>query len=209
MDNNYFYVDGSSLIAQVKRIWSKHKKFNNRKLILQNFVSHFVSGRLAPYTNRRYKRFVFYFPSGGDEQNKYIIFPDRKVASGNEDDVSILMCGRKVKKLKGYDVLEAYVDKKHPNLKDVIRRAEKGIDTQICCDAMQLAATGRLDRLFLCTNDSDFLPLIKVLKTMGTNVNIFHLSTDTKLEESLAVERDAYHVVDTTSLESLFEPLTE
>jgi uncharacterized LabA/DUF88 family protein len=71
---------------------------------------------------------------------------------------------------------------------------------------MQLAAAGKLDRLFLCTNDSDFLPLIKVLKTMGSNVNIFHLSSDTKLEDSLAIERDAYHYADANSLENLFEP---
>lgn len=206
MPNNYFYVDGSSLVAQIKRVWSKQGTYKNRKLILANFVSYFISQRFQSYTGGNYKRFVFYFPLGGNEHKEYIVFPNRKIASGNEDDIQVLMCGKKVPKLSGYSELETHVNRKHPNLKNVIRRAEKGVDTQICCDAMQLAAAGKLDRLFLCTNDSDFLPLVKVLKTMGSNVNIFHLSSDTKLEDSLAIERDAYHFVDSASLENLFEP---
>jgi hypothetical protein len=116
MTNNYFYVDGSSLISQIKRVWSKHESYRNRKLVLTNFVSFFVSRRFASYKSDNYKRFVFYFPAGGTEHKEYIIFPDRKVASGDEDDIQILMCGKKVKKLSGYSELETYVSTNYPKM---------------------------------------------------------------------------------------------
>ena len=54
-------------------------------------------------------------------------------------------------------------------------RAEKAVDTQLCADALQLAAVGKLDRLFLYTNDYDFAPLCRALRNLGRNVNLFRL----------------------------------
>jgi len=37
--------------------------------------------------------------------------------------------------------------------RDRCTKSEKGVDIEICCDALKLAALGKLDRLALLTND--------------------------------------------------------
>ena len=68
-----------------------------------------------------------------------------------------------------------WIQKKNPpkSVRDRLHRTEKAVDTQICCDALELAVKGRLDRLFLYTNDYDFLPLCNALKAAGSNISLF------------------------------------
>jgi len=47
------------------------------------------------------------------------------------------------------------------------QQSEKGVDIEICCDALHLAAAKLMDRLLLLTNDSDFVPLRGILKQLG------------------------------------------
>jgi uncharacterized LabA/DUF88 family protein len=77
---------------------------------------------------------------------------------------------------------------------DRFQKSEKGVDIEICCDALQLAATGRLDRLFLLTNDSDFLPLCRKLKELGANVSLLRLSDSRPVNNELAQACDSYDV---------------
>ena len=69
---------------------------------------------------------------------------------------------------------------------DRLRRTEKAVDTQICCDALQLAAVSKIDRLFLYTNDYDFVPLCETLKSLGINVNLIRLSKANSNKDLLA-----------------------
>ena len=65
---------------------------------------------------------------------------------------------------------------------------------QICCDALQLAATGKLERLFLYTNDFDFVPLCRTLRQLGANINLFRLR-ERGVNVALAEECDALHAM--------------
>lgn len=84
-----------------------------------------------------------------------------------------------------------------------MHRSEKAVDTQICCDAIQLASLNKMARLFLYTNDTDFLPLIETLKVFGCNVSLIRLrNKDTN--KKLAEESDSYHVMNESKILQAF-----
>ena len=51
---------------------------------------------------------------------------------------------------------------------------QKGIDTLLCVDMVNLAATHQLQGVILLAGDSDCLPGIKVSKDHGVNITLFH-----------------------------------
>jgi len=126
-ENNYFFVDGSSLITDVIAIKKSEKELESKKLDIVKFSKMFIG------------------------ENK----------------------------------------------------SEKAVDTQICCDALQLASYGRLDRLFIYTNDYDFVPLCQTLKSMGSNISLFRLQ-EKKINKNLVQECDSFSVVPVDQLSSLF-----
>ena len=91
---------------------------------------------------------------------------------------------------------------------ECIYRSEKAVDTQICADALQLAAVGKLDRLFLYTNDYDFVPLCRALRSLGLNINLLRIHSFS-VNKSLAQECDAFDVLHPNVIHSLFLPLPE
>jgi hypothetical protein len=88
-------------------------------------------------------------------------------------------------------------------------KSEKGIDIEICCDAFRLAAASRLDRLFLFTNDDDFIPFCRTIKEYGTNVSIIHLSDTVNRNLSLLRESDSYDVIPQHHLQQMFLPIPD
>lgn len=74
----------------------------------------------------------------------------------------------------------------------------------MCCDALQLAATKRLDRLFLYTNDFDFVPLCRTLRQLGSNVNLFRLRAE-GVNGDLVRECDAFQVMQDPWLITCFD----
>src|SRR4029450_3303816 len=71
----------------------------------------------------------------------------------------------------------AFVEHAVPNKWcDRFSKSEKGVDIEICCEAFKLLRSSQIERLFLFTNDDDFLPLIRTLKEFGANVCIVHLT---------------------------------
>ena len=197
--NNYFFVDGSSLIAQIKKLWRSRSIYNKKPLIITEFVRHVMSNLYISYHSGSFKRFVFYFPKGidADYLGMYISQPIKCTPTVKElGDIEVKECG---KKLKGYSNLEKakiYLGNRFPKALEYFGRAEKGVDTQIVADALKLAAHGHIDRLFLLTNDSDFLPLMTGLKDVGSNISIFHLSKETKIQKDIYREADSYHYVE-------------
>lgn len=93
-----------------------------------------------------------------------------------------------------------------PKFHNRFQKSEKGIDIEICCDALRLASTGRMERLFLLSNDGDFIPLCKTLKEFGTNISILHLSDVTLPNDDLLREADSYDVVSRVALNVMFLP---
>lgn len=149
-----------------------------------------------------YKRFTFYFPHGDETQvGYYIDLPDHR-APGVVRDLHFKFCGQKLKKSAEF---EAFVDDHVPGkFRDRFAKSEKGIDIEICCDAFKLAAASRLERLFLLTNDDDFIPLCRTLKEYGANVSVIHLTSLLNPNLSLLKETDSYDVVPTEQLRELF-----
>jgi uncharacterized LabA/DUF88 family protein len=58
----------------------------------------------------------------------------------------------------------------------------------------------RVDRLFLLTNDDDFIPFCRTMKEYGANVSIIHLAAKVPKNISLLREADSYDVVHYTEL---------
>jgi uncharacterized LabA/DUF88 family protein len=201
---NYFFIDGSALTSQIRALRKKHPSFNNRKLDPKLLINHY-SLHLPELINNEFKRATFYFPKG-DESNisEYIISPDHK-NPGQVRDLNFKFCGYK---LKGSTGFAEFVEKKVPKKwKDRFSKSEKGIDIEICCDALKLASAGKIDRLFLLTNDDDFAPFCRTIKEFGTNISIIYLSSAVNCNISLVQEADSYDVVPIGSLQQMFFPI--
>lgn len=152
-----------------------------------------------------YKRATFYFPVGDEvTAAEYLDIPDHK-KPGEIRDIHFKFCGQKLKRSAAFDEwLENEVPDKW---KDRCSKSEKGIDIEICCDAIRLASASRLDRLFLLTNDDDFLPFCRTIKEYGANVSIIHLTDRVNGNISLLREADSYDVVPVADLQTMFLPV--
>lgn len=51
---------------------------------------------------------------------------------------------------------------------------QKGIDTLLSIDLVNLAASGKISDAVLLAGDSDFLPAVKVAKEHGVNIFLYH-----------------------------------
>jgi hypothetical protein len=132
--------------------------------------------------------------------------PDHK-KPGEVRDMHFKFCGQKLKRTEEFrKFVETQVPKK---FRDRFSKSEKGIDIEICCDAFKLAAASRLDRLFLFTNDDDFIPFCRTIKEYGTNISIIHLSDRVARNVSLLREADSYDVVSDHGLQRMFLPILD
>jgi uncharacterized LabA/DUF88 family protein len=200
-ENNYFFVDGSSLIAEVIAIKKSKKDLESKKLDIRKFYRSFTGNRLVSLHSGIYKRFVVYFVVHENRINDNIIIPSFYTPDEVED-LQIKYCG---KRIRGGANIVSWISKHNPPnyVLERLNKAEKAVDTQICCDALQLASLGRLDRLFIYTNDYDFVPLCQTLKSMGSNISLIRLQ-EKKINKELAQECDSFSVVPADQLISLF-----
>lgn len=169
------------------------------------FITHFTAS-LPDLQSNEYKRAVFYFPNEDENTvKKYLVVPNF-AKPGLVRDLHFKYCG---KKMKGSEAFNKFVDEKVPSRwRDRFQKSEKGIDIEICCDAIKLASVGKMERLFMFTNDSDFVPLFKTLKEFGVNVSLIHLSELKGANKILTKEADSYDVIRDEVLERIFIPLT-
>jgi NYN domain len=201
MPNVYFFFDGSSLISQIRQLQAVDSRFSGHKLKPLN---------LAAYCDRldvindglgtRYKRVVFYFADGDPHVEKFLELPDFGTP-GLINDVEFKYCGRKLARSASYDTFLQTVP---AEFLDKCQKSEKGVHIEICCDALHLAASGRLDRLILSTNDSDFVPLCRKLKVLGANVSLLRLSEARSVNRELVEACDTYDVIEEPHLLACF-----
>ena len=202
MIDNYFFVDGSSLLAELKKVRRSPDIPTNSKFSLVQLASYLTGPRFDGFHARQWRRFVYYFVQDDENLRAAVKLPDF-AQPGSVSDMSIEYCGRRIRSFEqARDWSEKNGAPEH--VKECLYRSEKAVDTRICCDALELRALGKLDRLFLYTNDYDFVPLCTSLKRMGTNVNLFRLRQDL-VNTDLAKVCDAFHVVDEVSLVAMFE----
>ncbi len=51
---------------------------------------------------------------------------------------------------------------------------QKGVDTLLSIDLVNLAASGKISDAVLMAGDSDFIPAVKVAKNYGINIHLYH-----------------------------------
>jgi uncharacterized LabA/DUF88 family protein len=205
MEKNYFFIDGSALLAQIRALQKKKVKFQNRKLNPLSFINYFAFS-LSELSASSYKRAVFYFPIGEDKINEYLVKTDFKSDRSAARDINFKFCGFKLKKTEAYNRwLATEVPERY---KQYCTKSEKGIDIEICCDALQLASMDRMERLFILTNDSDFVPLFETLKTLGVNVSLLQLSDHNNKNKLLKEAADTFDTIPESSLDGMFETVT-
>lgn len=203
MTENYFFIDGSALLSQIREVRKQIKSLKERKLDPMKLILYFNS-TLRMLGAEEYKRVVFYFPKGEKNINDYLIVPNFR-KPGIIRDFNFKYCGEK---LKGSEAFDKFVFEKVPNKwKSRFSKSEKGVDVEICCDTFKLMNAGKLERLFILTNDDDFIPLFKVMKDFGANISLLYLSEIITPNKSLCEEADSYDVVPDRILESMFLPL--
>jgi uncharacterized LabA/DUF88 family protein len=200
MQANYFFIDGSALTSQIRILQKQDASFRNRKLIAVELLKYFQAA-LPELGSSEFKRAVFYFAEGDEVPiQEWIVMPEFH-KPGIVRDIHFRYCGHKLKRSAEFaEFISTVPSKWH----DRFSKSEKGVDIELCCDALKLASASRMERLFLFTNDGDFLPLCRALKEFGANVSLIHLHDIISPNLSLLKETDSYDVVPIQVLQGLF-----
>lgn len=200
-NDNYYFVDGPSLLNDIHEI-RKLDGFASARLSIVNFIKKLND--LRHLHNESFRRFTIYLTKSDESRlERCVDVPNPLVSDVFSADFYVQYCGKKVR--KSSDVESWLRDNNAPQyVEDLLHRSEKAVDTQICCDSMQLAGIRKLDRLFLYTNDSDFIPLCTTLRQMGCNVSLFTLRESGKINIDLARECDSVETFSYTEYENLF-----
>lgn len=203
MQGIYFFIDGSALTAQIRQLRRSDPEFRGRKLCPRRFINHLISA-LPELHGGEYKRITFYFPKGDETAiEDYLAMPDHR-RPGEVRDLHFKFCGHKLKKSTEF---EKFVEENVPaKFQDRFAKSEKGIDIEMCCDGLKLASAGRIERLFLFSNDGDFIPFCRTLKELGANISIIHLSGTVAANGDLLQEADSYDVIAPKALQKVFLP---
>lgn len=200
-ENNYFFVDGSSLLSDIDKM-RRDKEYKTKKLSIKHFCSSFTGQRLQGLHGNVFKRFTFYFAKNDSRIKQYLDIPDLCLPD-TLGDVQVKECGKKLSKGTRFD--KWITNNNPPNyILEKLHKSEKAVDTQICCDALLLAGLGRLDRLFLYTNDFDFIPLCQTLKSLGCNVSLFKIG-EKGINKELRKECDSFSIIPQTQLKTVFK----
>ena len=201
MDKIYYFVDGSSLIADIKYLQRINPNLKNKKLSIVKFVNYFTGPIFQSLMGDSYKRFTIYFVNNEQRINELFILPNI-TKPWESIDVYIKYCG---KRIMGSKSAYKWIEENNPpkSVLDILNKSEKAVDTQICCDALSLSCYNRLDRLFLYTNDFDYFPLCEEIKRNGSNISLFRLTKKT-INTDLVKECDSFSVVEPSNLEGLF-----
>lgn len=203
--NVYFFIDGGALFADIAALKDDDEFYMGKQLSLGKLVAHCVyhDPELHTLCGGSFRRVALYVAVGDARLKRDIqVPPDRA-----RRDFGVEPCGGKLNK----DVARAEEWLTKANAPDYVTnllgRREKGVDTQICCDALTLAATGKLDRLLLYTNDSDFVPLCRALRQLGCNVTLYRLPTPRTVNKTLASACDGYaELSPRREVQGLFHP---
>lgn len=202
MENNYFFIDGSSLLSDIRKFKIGRDHIKDNKFNILKFSRSFLNEyNLKQFHSGSYRRIVFYFVKNDTRLIENIEMPDF-TKPRIIDDIQIKYCG---KRISHYKKAEEWLENRSaPSyVKDSLYKSEKAVDTQICCDSLVLLSLNKLSRLFLYTNDYDFIPLCQSIKMMGANVNLIRLF-DTRVNKDLVFECDAYFTFHEEQVEGFF-----
>jgi uncharacterized LabA/DUF88 family protein len=202
MNDVYFFVDGSAFLGDVKRLQDRSPELRGKRVVLSRIADQFISETTRRGFVGAYRRFVYYFADGDSRVETLVALPAFSVP-GEVTDLGVTMCGKRLDaKLRD---AERWLDENNAPqwVRERLGRTEKAVDTQMCCDALQLAAVKRIDRLCLYTNDYDFVPLCRTMRHLGINVNLLRL-TEHAVNEELVKEVDGFTVIRSDQISSMF-----
>ncbi|SRR5216683_4156140 len=199
--NVYIVFDGSSLISQIRQLQDQRGIFKGKTLDPLLLVTGFTHNlAMRDIIENGFRRATFYFADGDSQIEEYIALPD-PTKPRLIRDVEFRYCGTKLARSARYDdFLRSVPDE----FRDRCQKSEKGVDIEICCDALQFAGAGQLDRLFLLTNDSDYVPLCRKIKQLGANISLLGLSDARPVNRDLAQACDSYDILDPDRLFQVF-----
>ena len=129
-DDNYFFVDGSALIADVVSYKRDNALPPDSKFSLTSFANYFTQA-FPKISGFAFRRFVFFFANNDERVEKVFVLPDFTKPGGFED-LRIEWCGKRLKKSAE---VEDWISEHDPppSVMDKLHRSEKAVDTQICC----------------------------------------------------------------------------
>jgi uncharacterized LabA/DUF88 family protein len=104
---------------------------------------------------------------------------------------------RALERIPRYEVREGRLAKRG------VEFEQKGIDTLLSIDLVNLAASGKISDAVLLAGDSDFLPAIKVAKEHGINIFLYHGRDRSEYHESLWLAYDERIAIDTCFLDKV------
>ena len=199
-NRNFFFIDWSSLLWDISTYNKSVKSISTLKLNIEKFIRYFISWEFAPLHSYSYVRFSFYFVKNDERVKELLKLPINK--DPHMLDYEIKCCGKRLAKSKKVD--DWIVEKSPPNyVMERLNKSEKWVDIQICCDILQLVAIWKVDRVFLYTNDSDFVPLCNTIKSFWCNVSLFRL-TKLKVNKDLLAVSDSFSIVKSEELKNIF-----
>jgi uncharacterized LabA/DUF88 family protein len=102
-----------------------------------------------------------------------------------------------LERLPRYEVKEGRLAKRGSDFE------QKGIDTLLSIDLVNLAASGKISDAVLLAGDSDFIPAIKVAKTHGVNIYLYHSEDRREYHQSLWLICDERIPIDSDLLDRI------
>jgi uncharacterized LabA/DUF88 family protein len=188
MNNGCYYIDGSFLFQSIERIKKDHPELTSSSLNIA-----ILSERLmdAFQENINSSLRVIYYFRVKDPRIKNLIIPP---VHGNTGHWQIKECGINVKNIR--PIPTSVLDKLPERYRDLYPRAEKGLDMELACDALMLAASGKVQNFVFMINDRDYVPLLTSLQRLGANTYLAGLDLKQKMHNSLLNLSDNYRTLE-------------
>jgi uncharacterized LabA/DUF88 family protein len=192
-----FFVDGSHLFASTERVKQQHPELKSSKLNIAK-----LSGYLTDTFGENFNssvRVIYYFRKNDTRIKDSLTIPP---LHGERGHWQIKECGENLKGQK--PIPTDILDQLPEEYRDMYPRAEKGVDMELACDALLLAAQGTVRSFVFVINDRDYIPLLAAIQRLGLNNYLSGLDVRQKIQEKLLNLSDRYLTLE-THLNDIFD----
>lgn len=181
-------VDGSHLFASIAQVWRDRPELKQNKLKIDELTTalHTV---WYPYTGPAI-RTVYYFKKGDKRLKEMLEIPSSS-SPKMKSHWLINECAESVTSIPDHEL-----NKLSPKYRDQFHKAEKGLDMELACDALQLVADRRVDSIVFFVNDRDYIPLFRAIQRLGANSYLSALDSKQPIQKDLAKLADLYQTLE-------------
>lgn len=187
------YIDGSYMFGAIDQIRVDYPELKESKLNVDKLTQYIGSKFSQNFTSSL--RVTYYIKINDGRIKTHLTIPQHH---GSRGHWQIKECGVS---LKGKTIPETYLNKLPERYRDIFPRAEKGLDMELACDSLLLAAGGRITCFVFMINDRDYLPLLKAIHRHGANTYVVGLDVKRKIQQSILDLCDRYLTLE----ESLYD----